>query len=212
MLIASYNPKQMGNILVVILHQDTPQQKVEIKSNVVRIFDPEQDVTLGYNFLNASQILPDLKGQNGQVHLQVTDLNRLNQQIGKAGFDRKLTPDREPRFVVGYVKSVKEHPDSDRLKITQTEIDHHRTVQIVSGSPNMRSGIKVVVAKIGAMMPNGMIIWPGKLKGVASNGMICAGYELRLPNAPQHPGALILPDSYRIGSRFDFKQGAKLFE
>ncbi len=212
MLAAGYNPDQMGDILVVILHQDTPHQQVKINHGVVKIFDPDSKVTLGFNFLNASHVLPNLKGQDGQIHLSSDDLKHLNHQIQRAGFSDQLQLDRDPKFVVGLVKSVKKHPDSDRLTITQTEIDRHQTVQIVSGSPNMRKGIKVVVAKIGAMMPNGMIIWPGSLKGVKSNGMICAGYELRIPGAPQHPGALVLPDSYQVGERFDFKQAANLFK
>ena len=211
MLAAGYNPTQMGDILVVILHQDTKQQRVKINQNVVKIFDPEQKVTLGFNFLDASHVLPALKGQKGEIHLTNSDLDKLNQVIQHAGFSDQLKQP-SPKFVVGYVKSVKKHPDSTRLIITQTEIGHGKTVQIVSGSPNMKQGIKVVVAKVGAMMPNGLIIWPSRLKGVQSNGMICAGYELRIPGAPQHPGALILPDSYHVGDPFNFKTAAKLFK
>lgn len=212
MLAAGYNPSQMGDILVVILHQDTAQQTVKINKNVVKIFDPKSKITLGFNFLSASKILPELKGKKGEIKLTDDDLNKLNQAIKAAGFSDQLKADPIPRFVVGYVKSCKQHPDSTRLKITQTEIDDGKTVQIVSGSPNMKQGIKVVVAKVGAMMPNGLIIWPSKLKGVQSNGMICAGYELRIPGAPQHPGALILPGSYKVGEPFNFKTATKLFK
>lgn len=212
MLVAGYNPSQMGDILVVILRPNVKEQQVKINQNVVKIFDEKSKAVLGFNFLDASKLLPRLKKVNGQVHLTADDLKVLNQAIQKAGFSDTLKLDPIPRFVVGYVKECKAHPESDRLKITQTEIDGGKTVQIVSGSPNMKAGIKVVVAKVGAEMPNGLIIEPSKLKGVPSNGMICAGYELHLPNAPQHPGALILPDSYKVGDRFDFKQAAHLFD
>ena len=212
MLVAGYNPSQMGDILVVILHQNSQNQQAKVSQNVVKIFDARNGQVRGFNFLHASKLLPRLKKINGQVHLTDADLKSLNRAINKAGFSDKLVKDHDPKFVVGYVKECKAHPNSDRLKITQTEIDNGKTIQIVSGSPNMKSGIKVVVAKIGAMMPNGLIIEPGKLKGVASNGMICAGYELQLPNAPQKPGALILPDSYQVGDRFDFKSAANLFK
>lgn len=119
--------------------------------------------------------------------------------------------DDQPRFVVGYVKSVAEHPRSNHLQITQTEVDGGRELQIVSGSPNMKADIKVVVAKSGAMMPDGQIIWPGKPRGVESDGMICSGRELGLPNAPQVPGALILPDNYQVGDPFDFDNAQNLF-
>ena len=73
----------------------------------------------------------------------------------------------------------------------------------------MQQGIKVVVAKVGAMMPSGLIIWPGELRGVSSDGMIVSGRELRLPNAPQVPGALILPDDFApVGTPFDVNSTA----
>ena len=50
MFIASYNPKSIGDVLVVVLRPDTIQQKSEKKGNVVRIFDAESNTTLGYNF------------------------------------------------------------------------------------------------------------------------------------------------------------------
>ena len=76
----------------------------------------------------------------------------------------------------------------------------------------MQEHIYVVVAKVGAVMPNGEIIWPGELRGVSSNGMITSGRELHLQNAPQEKGALILPDDFaKVGDLFDFKRGNKLF-
>ena len=65
------------------------------------------------------------------------------------------------------------------------------------------------------MMPSGLIIWPGELRGVASNGMISSGRELHLANAPQVPGALILPDDFApVGTPFDVNSAAaqSLFE
>lgn len=96
--------------------------------------------------------------------------------------------------------------------MTETVVDNDESLQIVSGSPNMQADIKVVVAKVGAMMPNGLIIWPGELRGVSSNGMICSGRELGLANAPQKPGALILPDDYEVGEPFDFERGQTIFK
>ena len=76
----------------------------------------------------------------------------------------------------------------------------------------MQADILVVVAKVGAMMPSGLIIWPGELRGVESDGMIVSGRELQLPNAPQRPGALILPADYQpVGAAFDFKRAQTLF-
>lgn len=55
----------------------------------------------------------------------------------------------------------------------------------------MKTGIKVVVAQPGTMMPSGALIWDGSLRGVPSSGMIVSGRELHLPGAPEKPGALV---------------------
>ena len=82
------------------------------------------------------------------------------------------------------MKSCVEHPDSDHLSITETEVGDGEVLQIVCGAANIRKGLKVVVAKPGAMMPDGLMIWPGTLRGVESFGMICSAKELHLEGAP----------------------------
>ncbi|MGG3923996.1 DUF4479 domain-containing protein, partial [Geobacillus thermodenitrificans] len=63
---------------------------------------------------------------------------------------------------------------------------------------------KVVVAKIGAVMPSGLVIQESELRGVTSRGMICSARELGLPNAPQEKGILVLSDEYEVGQPFTF--------
>ncbi|MBL1703686.1 DUF4479 domain-containing protein, partial [Klebsiella pneumoniae] len=70
--------------------------------------------------------------------------------------------------------------------------------------PNVDAGQKVVVAKIGAVMPSGMLIKPAELRGVPSSGMICSARELELPDAPQEKGILVLEDSFEVGQEFKF--------
>ncbi len=74
--------------------------------------------------------------------------------------------------------------------------------QIVCGAANIRKGLKVVVAKPGAMMPDGLLIWPGTLRGVDSYGMICSARELHLANAPLKKGILELPQDAVVGEAF----------
>lgn len=210
MLIASYNPRELGDTLIVVVAQDTLQQAHTVRDGIARIYDPETEKSLGYNFFDVSHILPDITGQ-GQVFLSAADVDALNQALEAAGFAGELVAETRSRFIVGYVKTATPHPDSDHLLVTETEVDDGQTLQIVSGSPNMQADIKVVVAKVGAMMPNGLIIWPGELRGVPSDGMICSGRELGLANAPQRPGALILPDDYQVGDPFDFDRGQTIF-
>ena len=58
--------------------------------------------------------------------------------------------------------------------------------------PNVDEGQKVVVAKVGAVMPSGMVIRDAELRGVPSAGMICSAKELGLPDAPEEKGILVL--------------------
>ncbi|GAK31081.1 phenylalanyl-tRNA synthetase beta subunit [Weissella oryzae SG25] len=202
MLIASYNLKALGDVLLILTAPASQEQIVKKQGNVIRIENANGEL-LGVNFLAASEII-DLTGLNGSIQLSAEQVTKLNATMEAAGFPGDLVADLEPKFVVGYVEKTEPHPDSDHLKITTTLIDNDQRLQIVSGSPNMQADIKVVVAKVGAMMPSGLIIWPGELRGVASNGMIVSGRELMLPNAPQVPGALILPNDFApVGSVFD---------
>ena len=106
------------------------------------------------------------------------DIATLNAALEDAGFNGELVAQTESKFIVGYVKTATPHPDSDHLLVTETVVDNDQSVQIVSGSPNMQADIKVVVAKVGAMMPNGLIIWPGALRGLKTGCL--SGRELRL--------------------------------
>lgn len=210
MLIASYNAKAMGDVLVVIVAADGENQQVKVNGNVVQIVSKEGQL-LGYNFINASQLIPELSSANGQVHLSADQVATLNQAVKEAGFDKEIVYDGKPKFVVGYVEEMKDHPDSDHLHITTVDTGDEK-LQIVCGSPNIANHIKVVVAKVGAMMPDGKIIFTGELRGVKSNGMICSGRELKLKNAPDRPGCVILPDDFgQAGDAFDFERGNHLF-
>lgn len=130
----------------------------------------------------------------------------------KAGFEEQLVADHSPKFVVGYVEKIEDHPKSDHLKITQTRVEDGKTVQVVCGSPNVKEHIKVVAARPGAMMPDGKIIWPGKLMGVESDGMLCGFRELRLKNAPDKKGLWIIPDDWQeVGEAVDFERANTYF-
>ena len=211
MLISSYNPKELGDILVVITAPDAENQDTKIADDVAQITSENGDL-LGYNFMNASKILPELTSENGQVFLNPTQVEKLNTKLKEAGFDKFLTADEEPKFVVGYVEKITDHPKSDHLKVTQTRIAADKTVQIVCGSPNVAEGIKVVVARPGAMMPDGKIIWPGQLMGVDSDGMLCGFRELRIKNAPDEKGLFIIPVVWQeVGEAVDFAKADTFF-
>ena len=82
-------------------------------------------------------------------------------------------------LVIGEIKTVEDHPDSDHLHVCKVNLGDEE-VQIVCGAPNVRKGIKVIVAKVGAVLPGDFEIKKSKIRGVESNGMICALFELGL--------------------------------
>ncbi|MBD3796454.1 MAG: phenylalanine--tRNA ligase subunit beta [Campylobacterales bacterium] len=87
---------------------------------------------------------------------------------------------RVPKKVVfGKVLECEKHPDADKLNICHVDLGS-ATRQIVCGAKNVRAGLTVVVATIGAELPGGMVIKPVKLRGVDSEGMICSPGEIGL--------------------------------
>ena len=106
--------------------------------------------------------------------------------------------------VVGRVSSIERHPDSDHLWICQVDVGASEPVQIVTGAQNLKGGELCPVALHGAKLPNGMEIKKGKLRGVASNGMLCSLDELGLtvhdfPDAVED-GILVLEEDAPLGS------------
>lgn len=211
MLIASYNPHEMGDVLVLMVAPNNGDQVERSQGGLVEITDQKTGELLGYNLLEASKLLPELKSANGNVDLNADQVAKINAQIAKAGFKTPIELSTQPHFQVGYVEKMVAHPKSDHLHIATVDFGHEKR-QIVCGSVNLREGIKVVAATVGTMMPNGKLIWPGKLLGVESDGMICTPRELGLKNAPDKPGCLILDDDFaENGAAFDFTRGNQLF-
>lgn len=106
-------------------------------------------------------------------------------------------------LVIGQVESSVKHPDSDKLALTTVNIGTE-VVQIVCGAPNVRAGLKVIVATEGTYLPSiDLTIKPVKLRGQDSNGMLCSLAELGLPktvlNASDIDGICELPADAPIG-------------
>ena len=80
-------------------------------------------------------------------------------------------------LVIGHVLTCVDHPDSDHLHITTVDVGAE-TLQIVCGAPNIKAGLDVIVALVGAELPGGLKIKKAKVRGVESNGMICSLAEL----------------------------------
>jgi len=82
--------------------------------------------------------------------------------------------------VVGEVLSMQQHPDADRLRVCQVNVGEGQPLQIVCGASNVRVGLKIPAALIGAVLPGDFKIKKSKLRGVESFGMLCSEKELGL--------------------------------
>ncbi|MEG0292841.1 YtpR family tRNA-binding protein [Enterococcus sp.] len=199
-MIFAYNPKYVSDTLMVVTADDkSMKQTVERRENVARL-KTEDGRVIGWNFFEISKAMT-IEG-TGQVQINDAQLAQLNEMIQKAGFEDVLEKDDSPKFVVGFVKTCVPHEDSDHLSVTEIEVDNGEVLQIVCGAANIRKGLKVVVAKPGAMMPDGLLIWPGELRGVESYGMVCSAKELNIANASMKRGILELPQDAVVGSAF----------
>lgn len=105
-------------------------------------------------------------------------------------------------LVVGEVLECKKHPDSDHLHVCKVDVGNE-VLNIVCGAPNVRCGIKVVVALNGAKLP-GVEIKKGMIRGIESNGMLCSKAELGLDNKfleeKDKTGIHELPEDSKVGS------------
>jgi len=108
------------------------------------------------------------------------DLNSLADKITKAGINvEHVISNHIDNLVIGEVIECIDHPDSDHLHVCQVNIGNE-IKQIVCGAPNVRIGLKVMVALPGAILPGDFKISKSKKRGIDSDGMICALFELGL--------------------------------
>ena len=115
------------------------------------------------------------------IDISDQDLQELSVKITEAGINiEKVITNKIDNLVIGKVVSCIDHPDSDHLHLCQVDIGKEELQQIVCGAPNVRKGLKVIVALPGAVLPGDFAIKSSKIRGVESNGMICALYELGL--------------------------------
>ena len=114
------------------------------------------------------------------IDLDGEDLKELADKVTKAGINvEAVISNHINNLVIGEVISCEMHPDSDHLHVCIVNTGSEE-VQIVCGAHNVRKGIKVIVALPGAVLPGNFEIKAGKIRGVESNGMICALFELGL--------------------------------
>lgn len=196
-----YNLQGVGDVLLVQLTTETPEAiTAERTNNIAVIKDEKSGDVVAFNLFEASSYFP-LEAE-GQVELTEELGGKLQQALKDNDVDLELELDFTPKFVVGYVSEKEKHPNADKLNICHVNVGEE-TLQIVCGAANVDAGQKVVVAKVGAVMPSGMVIRDAELRGVASSGMICSATELNLKDAPDAKGILVLEDDRKVGEAFE---------
>ncbi len=105
--------------------------------------------------------------------------------------------ERWDKVIVGEVLEVTPHPNADKLRLTRVSIGSGEPLGIVCGAPNVRAGLKVAVATIGADLGGGLVIKKAKIRGEASEGMICSERELGV--SQNHEGIWELPSETTVG-------------
>ncbi|HEY9186167.1 MAG TPA: phenylalanine--tRNA ligase subunit beta [Salegentibacter sp.] len=157
---------------------------------------------ISYNWLKQFIKLPENPEETGELltdlGLEVEGIQEF--QSVKGGLEG---------IVVGHVLSCEDHPNADKLKLTNVSLGNGEQVQIVCGAPNIATGQKVPVATIGTTLYDEKgAAWPikkGKIRGEASFGMICSEKELGLSD--DHQGIMVMKDDLEPG-----KAVADIFE
>lgn len=98
---------------------------------------------------------------------------------------------------VAQIKSLKKHPEADKLNLVTFDFGGKETKEVVCGAPNVREGLKVPFAPLGTTLPGGFTLEPKKIRGILSDGMLCSEVELGLGEGSK--GLMELPENAEIG-------------
>ncbi|MDR0826119.1 MAG: hypothetical protein LBM72_02585 [Mycoplasmataceae bacterium] len=190
MLAIFYNKTSLKDTLIINAN----------KSNSVSIKTGE-DFTYGLNekqevtFINIFNVSKKINLPDGYLHLYMSMIDMIKHVTGIS-----LTYDEYP-VVVGKVNVCNEIAGTH---LHECKVDvGDRELNIVCGAKNIKAGLSVPVAMIGAILPNGLSIKPGKIMNRESNGMICSAAELDLKkHSFNTEGIIELPTTFKVGEPF----------
>ena len=147
---------------------------------------------LSKNFVNDYIDINDIA-----IETLAEDMTRVGNEYDIA---KKLV--EASNLIIGEVIECEEHPDSDHLHICKVDIGSE-LLNIVCGAPNVRKGLKVIVALPGAILPGGIKIKKGNIRGQESNGMLCSlaelGIESKFLTEADKEGIHELPIERKVG-------------
>lgn len=127
--------------------------------------------------------------------------DELSHQLTMAGLEVDAIEPVAAEFtkvVVGEVLSVEKHPDADKLNVCQVNVGDDEPLNIVCGASNVRKGLRVPTALVGAVLPGDFKIKKSKLRGVPSHGMLCSTAELGITETAE--GLMELPSDAPVGT------------
>lgn len=143
---------------------------------------------------------------NDYLDLSGISGNELAERMSRTGIEIESVEnfaDQISGLVVGHVLECTPHPESDHLNICQVDLGNGDVQQIICGAPNIATGQKVMVAKVGALLPNNFQIQATELRGCASNGMICSlqeiGFSDNVVPKKYAKGIYVLPEDAPVG-------------
>lgn len=141
---------------------------------------------------------------NDYIDISEENLKDLALKITDAGVNiEKVEQFFDEKLVVGQIKEVENHPNSDHLHICFVDVGEDVNLKIVCGAPNVEKNMKVIVSKVGCVLPDGTEIKESKIRGENSSGMLCALMELGLEENTEEnyaKGIYRLPDSALVGA------------
>ncbi|NQZ28869.1 MAG: DUF4479 domain-containing protein [Mycoplasmatales bacterium] len=174
----------------IIWFKDSNKEKINVEQHDGFVLIKEEKEIVGVNIQNASSILKLKEGAQSITNEIITILKKeLKLDLSKFNTSSML--------VVGQILERKIHPNSDRLAVLKVQA--HKELTIVTNTTNSIEGAKIVVAKLGAILPSGTIIKPAKVMGVASEGMLCGGETLGLNKTN---GAAYIVEDLNPGDEF----------
>ncbi|MGL6167102.1 MAG: phenylalanine--tRNA ligase subunit beta [Fusobacteriaceae bacterium] len=135
-----------------------------------------------------------------EIKEETKDLEKALTMIGQEVEGIEIQGKDLENVVIGQVVEFLKHPEAEKLTLLKVSVGEEKELQIVCGAPNHKLGDKVVVAKIGAILPGDFKIKKSKIRGIESEGMLCSEVELGL--GKDGDGIIILPEEAEIGLEY----------
>lgn len=186
-----YNKQTLLDTLVGIT--DYSLDLIEKKLGDTTLFlKKDTNELMGFNILNVSKYI----SLNDGRQILTNDLKQFISSKCECDFNQSKSG-----FIVGKIIEC-ENVEGTHLSKCVIDINQDEHLKIVCGGENARTGILVVVAMVGTIMPSGLLIEESYLRGFISQGMLCSATELSIKDLSPKKGIIELDSSYKIGEIF----------